>query len=60
MFTLLNLSPFLPTTLVDIVNDRPVTVCMDRIGELKEVMDDIIRKQCDYDPTSGDSYDFDR
>ncbi|XP_048841780.1 ATP-binding cassette sub-family D member 4 isoform X1 [Brienomyrus brachyistius] len=30
-----------------------------RIGELMEVMDDIIRKQCDYDPTSGDSYDFD-
>ncbi|XP_061098026.1 ATP-binding cassette sub-family D member 4 isoform X2 [Conger conger] len=30
-----------------------------RIGELKEVMDDIIRKQCDYDPASGDSYDFD-
>ncbi|KAI1897280.1 hypothetical protein AGOR_G00081690 [Albula goreensis] len=30
-----------------------------RIGELKEVMDDIIRKQCDYDPTSGDMYDFD-
>ncbi|KAG7461323.1 hypothetical protein MATL_G00208870 [Megalops atlanticus] len=29
-----------------------------RIGELKEVMDDIIRKQCDYDPTSGDTYDF--
>ncbi|KAG9347276.1 hypothetical protein JZ751_004843 [Albula glossodonta] len=30
-----------------------------RIGELKEAMDDIIRKQCDYDPTSGDMYDFD-
>lgn len=30
-----------------------------RIGELREVMDDIIRKQCDYDPTSGDTYDFD-
>ncbi|KAJ8356288.1 hypothetical protein SKAU_G00190820 [Synaphobranchus kaupii] len=30
-----------------------------RIGELKEAMDDIIRKQCDYDPTSGDTYDFD-
>ncbi|KAJ8389336.1 hypothetical protein AAFF_G00120440 [Aldrovandia affinis] len=30
-----------------------------RIGELKEVMDDIVRKQCDYDPTSGDTYDFD-
>ncbi|XP_064195670.1 ATP-binding cassette sub-family D member 4 [Anguilla rostrata] len=30
-----------------------------RIGELREVMDDIIRKQCDYDPASGDTYDFD-
>ncbi|XP_056150311.1 ATP-binding cassette sub-family D member 4 [Lampris incognitus] len=30
-----------------------------RIGELREVMDDILRRQCDYDPTSGDSYDFD-
>uniref|UniRef100_A0A8C9TMI9 ATP-binding cassette, sub-family D (ALD), member 4 n=1 Tax=Scleropages formosus TaxID=113540 RepID=A0A8C9TMI9_SCLFO len=31
-----------------------------RIGELMEVMCDIIQKQCDYDPTSGDTYDFDR
>ncbi|KAK6297810.1 hypothetical protein J4Q44_G00323930 [Coregonus suidteri] len=31
-----------------------------RIGELREVMDDILRTQCDYDPASGDSYDFDR
>lgn len=31
-----------------------------RIGELREVMDDILRKQCDYDPASGESYDFDR
>lgn len=31
-----------------------------RIGELREVMDDIIRKQCDYDPASGESYNFDR
>lgn len=23
-------------------------------------MDDILRKQCDYDPASGESYDFDR
>ncbi|XP_029106532.1 lysosomal cobalamin transporter ABCD4 isoform X3 [Scleropages formosus] len=30
-----------------------------RIGELMEVMCDIIQKQCDYDPTSGDTYDFD-
>uniref|UniRef100_A0AAQ5ZM04 ABC transporter domain-containing protein n=1 Tax=Amphiprion ocellaris TaxID=80972 RepID=A0AAQ5ZM04_AMPOC len=30
-----------------------------RIGELREVMDDILRKQCDYDPASGESYDFD-
>lgn len=34
-------------------------VCV-RIGELREVMDDILRKQCDYDPASGESYDFDR
>uniref|UniRef100_A0AAQ5Z4N5 ABC transporter domain-containing protein n=1 Tax=Amphiprion ocellaris TaxID=80972 RepID=A0AAQ5Z4N5_AMPOC len=26
-----------------------------RIGELREVMDDILRKQCDYDPASGES-----
>uniref|UniRef100_A0A673WPN1 ATP-binding cassette, sub-family D (ALD), member 4 n=1 Tax=Salmo trutta TaxID=8032 RepID=A0A673WPN1_SALTR len=31
-----------------------------RIGELREVMDDILRTHCDYDPASGDSYDFDR
>ncbi|TNN82665.1 ATP-binding cassette sub-family D member 4 [Liparis tanakae] len=30
-----------------------------RIGELREVMDDILRKQCDYDPASGESYNFD-
>uniref|UniRef100_A0A8C4EXM7 ATP-binding cassette sub-family D member 4 n=1 Tax=Dicentrarchus labrax TaxID=13489 RepID=A0A8C4EXM7_DICLA len=30
-----------------------------RIGQLREVMDDILRKQCDYDPASGESYDFD-
>ncbi|KAL4618121.1 ATP-binding cassette sub-family D member 4 isoform X1 [Arapaima gigas] len=30
-----------------------------RIGELMEEMDSIIKKQCDYDPASGDSYDFD-
>uniref|UniRef100_A0A8C7Z1B9 Nuclear receptor coactivator 7 n=1 Tax=Oryzias sinensis TaxID=183150 RepID=A0A8C7Z1B9_9TELE len=30
-----------------------------RIEELREVMDDILHKQCDYDPTSGQSYDFD-
>ncbi|XP_077408168.1 lysosomal cobalamin transporter ABCD4 [Vanacampus margaritifer] len=30
-----------------------------RIGELKEVMDDVLRQQCDYDPASGESYDFD-
>uniref|UniRef100_A0A8C7JBN9 ATP-binding cassette, sub-family D (ALD), member 4 n=1 Tax=Oncorhynchus kisutch TaxID=8019 RepID=A0A8C7JBN9_ONCKI len=30
-----------------------------RIGELREVMDDILRTRCDYDPASGDSYDFD-
>ncbi|XP_061785425.1 lysosomal cobalamin transporter ABCD4 isoform X1 [Nerophis lumbriciformis] len=30
-----------------------------RIGELREVMDDILREQCDYDPASGESYDFD-
>uniref|UniRef100_A0A8C6SF83 ATP-binding cassette, sub-family D (ALD), member 4 n=1 Tax=Neogobius melanostomus TaxID=47308 RepID=A0A8C6SF83_9GOBI len=26
-----------------------------RVGELREVMDDILRKQCDYDPASGES-----
>lgn len=31
-----------------------------RIGELREVMDDILHKQCDYDPASGESFDFDR
>lgn len=30
-----------------------------RIGELREVMADILRRQCDYDPASGDDYDFD-
>ncbi|XP_054876089.1 ATP-binding cassette sub-family D member 4 isoform X4 [Poeciliopsis prolifica] len=30
-----------------------------RIGELREAMDDILHKQCDYDPASGESYDFD-
>ncbi|XP_029705808.1 lysosomal cobalamin transporter ABCD4 isoform X1 [Takifugu rubripes] len=30
-----------------------------RIGELREVMDDILHEQCDYDPASGESYDFD-
>ena len=38
-----------------------VCVCVVvRIGQLKEVMDDILRTQCDYDPASGESYDFDR
>ena len=36
-----------------------VCVCV-RIGELREAMADILRRQCDYDPASGDSYDFDR
>lgn len=35
-------------------------VCVIRIGELREVMDDILHKQCDYDPASGENYDFDR
>ncbi|XP_035474208.2 ATP-binding cassette sub-family D member 4 isoform X1 [Scophthalmus maximus] len=30
-----------------------------RIGELREVMEDILHKQCDYDPASGESFDFD-
>ncbi|MBN3314553.1 ABCD4 protein, partial [Atractosteus spatula] len=30
-----------------------------RIGELREVMEDIIWKQCDYDPASGECFDFD-
>ncbi|XP_076024120.1 lysosomal cobalamin transporter ABCD4 [Genypterus blacodes] len=30
-----------------------------RVGELREVMDDLLRTQCDYDPASGESYDFD-
>lgn len=38
----------------------PVCVCVSRIGELREVMDDILHTQCDYDPASGESYDFDR
>lgn len=38
----------------------PITVCVCRIGELREAMDDIIHTQCDYDPASGESYDFDR
>ncbi|MGH0181671.1 UNVERIFIED_CONTAM: hypothetical protein FKN15_007516 [Acipenser sinensis] len=29
------------------------------IGELMEVMQEIAQKQCDYDPVSGESYDFD-
>ena len=36
-----------------------VCVCV-RIGELREAMADILRRQCDYDPASGDNYDFDR
>lgn len=35
-------------------------VCLVRIGELREEMEDIRRKQCDYDPASGETYDFDR
>lgn len=35
-------------------------VCEIRIGELREAMDDILHKQCDYDPASGESFDFDR
>ncbi|XP_077592917.1 lysosomal cobalamin transporter ABCD4 [Stigmatopora nigra] len=30
-----------------------------RIGQLKEATDDVLREQCDYDPASGESYDFD-
>ncbi|CAG09148.1 unnamed protein product, partial [Tetraodon nigroviridis] len=30
-----------------------------RIGELREAMDDTLHKQCDYDPASGESFDFD-
>lgn len=37
-----------------------VCVCEIRIGELREAMDDILHKQCDYDPASGESFDFDR
>ena len=34
-------------------------MCDHRIGELREEMDEIGRKQCDYDPVSGETYDFD-
>lgn len=37
-----------------------VCLCEIRIGELREAMDDILHKQCDYDPASGESFDFDR
>lgn len=38
-----------------------VCVCVRiRIGELREAMDEILRRQCDYDPASGESFDFDR
>lgn len=37
-----------------------VCVCLIRIGELREVMEEILHEQCDYDPASGESYDFDR
>lgn len=41
--------------------NKCVCVCLVfRIGELREEMEDIRRKQCDYDPASGESYDFDR
>ncbi|XP_076151398.1 lysosomal cobalamin transporter ABCD4 isoform X1 [Alosa pseudoharengus] len=30
-----------------------------RIGELREVMEEMGRKQCDYDPVSGETYEFD-
>ncbi|KAF3849839.1 hypothetical protein F7725_019558 [Dissostichus mawsoni] len=43
----------LSTTLTDVAGYTH------RIGELREVMDDILRTQCDYDPASGESYDFD-
>lgn len=35
-------------------------MCAFRIGELIEEMDKILRTQCDYDPASGENYDFDR
>ncbi|KAK5852994.1 hypothetical protein PBY51_006819 [Eleginops maclovinus] len=43
----------LSTTLTDVAGYTH------RIGELREVMDDILHTQCDYDPASGESYDFD-
>ncbi|CAB1342543.1 unnamed protein product [Coregonus sp. 'balchen'] len=30
-----------------------------RIGELREVIDDMLRTQCDYDPASGETFDID-
>lgn len=39
---------------------KSACVCVIRIGELREVMDGILHEQCDYDPASGESYDFDR
>lgn len=52
---------FVRAILLSINKSVCVYVCVViRIGELREVMDDILRKQCDYDPASGESYDFDR
>lgn len=39
---------------------QQMCVCEIRIGELREAMEDILHKQCDYDPASGESFDFDR
>lgn len=52
---------FVHAILLSISDSVCICVCVVvRIGELREVMDDILRKQCDYDPASGESYDFDR
>lgn len=46
--------------MVDVIPLINKCVCEIRIGELREAMDDILHKQCDYDPASGESFDFDR
>lgn len=35
-------------------------ICERRIGELREEMEEMSREQCDYDPVSGETYEFDR
>lgn len=46
--------------MVDVIPLINKCLCEIRIGELREAMDDILHEQCDYDPASGESFDFDR